>query len=236
MGDRVHSIQATSGGDNGAFNPATKAITLSSPGGSVIYEVMAAQGNEIDWFTIPVTVNNTGSAGNSPGVYSTVVSATYAPTTTEFSGLNGALVGIPQFADTSTSIPFATMAACHTTLLIPYVTNTNGFDTGVEIANTSARTDGTPAQTGGCTLTYYGAAGGVQPAPQETPQLPAGSIFKLLVSSETPGFDGYMVADCGFEYAHGMEFVSDLGLQKVAWGIPVIVLPATSTRIDTAGQ
>jgi hypothetical protein len=65
VGDKVHLIQATTGGDNGPFNPAASAVVLTKAG-SVTYEVMAQQGKEIDYFTIPVTINNS-TPSSTPG-------------------------------------------------------------------------------------------------------------------------------------------------------------------------
>jgi hypothetical protein len=65
VGDKVHLIQATTGGDNGLFKPAANAIVLTTAG-SVTYEVMAQQGKEIDYFTIPVTINNS-TPSSTPG-------------------------------------------------------------------------------------------------------------------------------------------------------------------------
>ena len=99
VGDKVHYIQSTTGGDNGLFKPAASAIVLTKAG-SVTYEVMAQQGREIDYFTLPVTINNT-TPSSTPGVYTTVVSRDLRPRDEE-SGLNNPFVGVPQFADTST--------------------------------------------------------------------------------------------------------------------------------------
>jgi len=39
-----------------------------------------------------------------------------------------------------------------------------------------------------------------------------------------PGFEGYVIAHCMFQYAHGFGFISDLGAQKLAQGYIALIL------------
>jgi hypothetical protein len=241
VGDKVHFIQATTGGDNGLFKPAASAIVLTKAG-SVTYEVMAQQGREIDYFTIPVTINN-GTPSSTPGVYTTVVSAIYAPTTKELPGLNNPFVGVPQFADTSTPAPFATVAACQTTLLFPYVANVLGYDSGIAISNTTARTDGTQPEAGVCTINYFQNPG-VAPSSQTTNAvIPAGGTLAFTlngggnygIDNRGTGFNGYIIAQCSFDDAHGFGYLSQFGNPYSGLSYLAVVLP-NSTRIDSIGQ
>ena len=51
--------------------------------------------------------------------------------------------------------------------------------------------------------------------------------------SIAPNFEGYMIAVCNFQLAHGYAFISDLGAQKLAHGYLALILTnaATSTRL-----
>lgn len=123
-----------------------------------------------------------------------------------------------------------------TVLLFPFVTNQAGFDTALTIANTSLDTVGTPPQTGTCTISYFGntTGGGAAPAAQTTQAVPAGAtlIFTLsnggnLGVAATPGFQGYIMVTCNFQYAHGFTFISDLGAQRLATSYLALVVPAS---------
>jgi hypothetical protein len=87
---------------------------------------------------------------------------------------------------------------------------------------------------------YVGSAGYQTSIP--TSPIAAGTIQAWSTSQVAPGFNGYVIAVCNFQYAHGFAFVSDLGAQKLAMGYladvlntPIMVVPrgnaATSTSI-----
>jgi hypothetical protein len=151
---------------------------------------------------------------------------------------------------------------CATTLLFPYITNQAGFDTGLVISNTSVDPLGTPAQDGTCTLNYYGFTGdhAVLPVLQSpllagvavSPDIPAGAQLIMLLSagggSVNPmgagaavacancapvGFQGYMIASCNFQFAHGYAFISDLGASKLAQGYLALVIPERAIQDST---
>ena len=102
------------------------------------------------------------------------------------------------------------------------MTNQAGFDTGIAISNTSRdpfANQNTRLQAGTCTLNYYGGTtgGGAAPAAQTTnAAVEAGAQLLFVLSSggnlgvaATPGFQGYIIAQCRFQYAHGFAFVTD---------------------------
>lgn len=122
--------------------------------------------------------------------------------------------------------------ATTTTLLFPFVTNQAGFDTGIAISNTSADAVGTPNQQGKCTISYFGntTGGGAVPPPQTSADVPAGKQLVFLLSSggglgiaATPGFQGYIIATCNFQYAHGIAFVSKLGGQDPSIYLALVI-------------
>jgi hypothetical protein len=126
---------------------------------------------------------------------------------------------------------------CTTSLLFPFITNQAGFDTGIALMNTSMDPFGTAPQAGTCTMYFYG-----QNAPPNytTASIPSGmnvaaSTYAFLASSIAPSFQGYMIATCNFQYAHGYAFITDLGAQKLAEGyLALIFTPGpTSTARNT---
>jgi hypothetical protein len=206
-GTNTNVAQATSSGDIGPFSIATGTNVTLTSSGSVTYQVITQQGSNIDTFQIPVTVTYTYTPPSTPNVGTILVSATYAPTTAEVT-VNNPSFGIPRFADTSSLQSFITISACQTDLLFTFMTNQAGFDTGFEISNTSTDPFGTAAQNGTCTLNWYG-TGPAAGTATTTPSIASGSYYANLVSSAAPGFQGYMIAVCNFQFGHGFAFISD---------------------------
>lgn len=114
------------------------------------------------------------------------------------------------------ALPAVPPAKTTTTLLWPFATNTAGFDTALEIANTSATN-------GSCTLSFF--QGANNPATVSTGTIAAGSIYTNLLSVAAPGFNGFVIARCTFPSARGWGFLSDIGARNLAASITVEVLP-----------
>jgi len=139
----------------------------------------------------------------------------------------------PRFANVTNPTVVFTINSCTTNLLFPFLTNQSGFDSGIAISNTSSDMLGTSPQTGACKLNYYGdsAGGGAAPAAQTSSNVPAGRQLLAVLSSggnygiaATPGFQGYMIAQCAFQYAHGFAFISDVGANRVSEAYLALVL------------
>ncbi len=128
---------------------------------------------------------------------------------------------IPTFAASSNpAITLTAFSLCQTTLLYPFITNQQGYDTGIEISNTGADPLGlvgatAAGTTGLCNLNFYGAGGSLTtttlvatPAGFGTATgLAPGSTGAFLLSGTDPGFQGYMIAQCNFLYGHGYAFI-----------------------------
>jgi hypothetical protein len=73
---------------------------------------------------------------------------------------------------------------------------------------------GTSPTSGSCTITYFG---DLAPAPQTSVPIPAGSQLTFSLSqgnsalgiTGAPGFQGYVIADCGFGLARGIAMISN---------------------------
>lgn len=227
---------ADSTGSNGT--PQTSDYTITPSGGSATatWEVMGASALSSQDFVFNVTVNYTpNTTAGIPGLGTGSVAGSYGP----ISDIQVATMTDlqPRFIDDSTDYDFMTVNSCATNLLWPYVTNQAGFDTGMVISNTSKDPFGTATQVGSCDIYYYGNTdGAAAPAMQTTPEIPGGdyAIWSLFVGgtvkmaggdiAATPGFEGYAIAHCRFQYAHGYAFISDLGAQKVAQGYIALIL------------
>jgi hypothetical protein len=193
-------------------------INITPTGGTatIVFELTASNATNQADITIPVTLRwgpiKDGIAGP-PGTGTVTVAGSYAPLTSTFTSLTGPA---PRFVSDPADVVSFNINPCRTNLLFPYVTNQGGFDTGMAIANTSADRFGTVPQNGTCTVEYYGKTGasGAAPAPVTTESIPAGAVATAsLANGGTYGipaakdFEGYIIARCNFQYAHGYAAV-----------------------------
>jgi hypothetical protein len=146
--------------------------------------------------------------------------------------------------------PERVAAEQRTRLLLPFVTNQAGFDTGVVVSNTGRDSTGDVGQAGNCTIHYFGSitGGGPAPAPQTTnsPVGPGEQLTFVMSSgggrgiAGTPGFQGYLEITCEFPFAHGFGFMTDgpIGAARIGSTIPALVLPTlrSSAFMESAGQ
>jgi len=226
-------------------------VSISGGTGVAVWEVTAADpltSGRVDFGVALAYAANTAS--NLPGIGTGTVSMSFAPISTLTTATASSTSPLPRFADTGTAKNAFVINPCTTNLLFPFVTNQAGFDTGIAIANTSKDPFGTTTQAGACTINYYGetAGGGAAPAAQTSGVVPAGSLLVFTLSSGgnlgitgTPGFQGYIIAQCRFQYAHGFAFVSDLGAAKLSHGYLALVMDSdlgsrTGFYSETLGQ
>jgi hypothetical protein len=196
---------------------------------TAVWEVVNANSAGQDSLSFGFYQQFTANPGaNSPPPGTATVNLSFAPTPPNaFSASAGASASatltIPRFADLSTASNVFTIALCQTTLLFPFVTNQGGFDTGIAIANTTSDPFSTRNQNGTCALNWYGGAG--SPAAVTTPSIATGTVYTTLASASAANFQGYMIAVCNFQLAHGFAFVSDIGARNLAMGYLALVLP-----------
>jgi len=256
------SISATGTISSGGSSPTGTTVgyaplTIVNGSASAVWEVVNSIPNATESFGFEYLIGYTANvAGNSPPAPSTMtVNLSYAPIPTQgaFSissgGAASATLGIPRFADTSTATNALTIAICQTALLYPYVTNTAGFDTGLAVANTTSDPWGTLAQAGSCQVWWYGTAppstnpgyigasnAYTTTAPTSANYIAAGTISAWTTSVVAPGFNGYVIAVCNFQYAHGFAFVSDLGARNLAMGYLADIINGSTTTNAGSGQ
>ena len=213
-------------------------VTLSGGAGVAVYEVVAEDPANIDELDVPVIVAYIANpAGNSPSITSGPATAgvSFAPTTTppdyaaEDSG-----TPVPRFLDTSTQANRFSINACRTNILYPFVTNQAGYDTGLAVSNTSQDPFGTITQHGTCALNFFnGSTTPPPPATFTTADVPAGTVYANLLSIVAPGFQGYIIAVCDFQYAHGYAFLlggTPGSPNQVAQGYIALIIPDVAGR------
>jgi hypothetical protein len=139
---------------------------------------------------------------------------------------------IPRFADVPIQNIAVRILQCLTNLLFPFVTNNPkaDWDTGVVISNTSKDIFDTGNQAGACTINYFGPNA---PSSQTSAVVNVGEqlVFTLYYGGThgilpTQGFQGYLIVQCKFQYAHGYAFISDNGAQKLAQGYLALIFPS----------
>jgi hypothetical protein len=64
---------------------------------------------------------------------------------------------------------------------------------------------------------------------------PAGN-WAFMASNIAPNFEGYMIAVCNFQLAHGYAFITDLGSQKLAHGYLALILTNGTSKRTTAPE
>jgi hypothetical protein len=199
---------------------------------SVYISYKASSATAANPYGLPITDLPLGSAVNN-------VALSFAPEPGggSFSTTNSTQgqLPTPRFAIVKTQQGrWTTINLCQTTLLYPFVTGASGFDTGIAVANTSWDPFGTINQTGSCKLYGYGvtvaSAGNTasQPVIQGCdmisnplpgtncfPIVPAGQVMSVLASATLTNFQGYVIAVCNFQYAHGYAAVTDLGIRNL---------------------
>jgi len=213
-------------------------INVVNGSATAVWEVVNTNPNSNETLKFGVYATYVANvAQNSPPPGTATVNLSYAPAPPTFSASSGAAasstLSIPRFiADTGAARNLININICRTILLYPYVTNIAGFDTGLAIANTTTDPFGTGAQAGSCKLNWY--QGTNNPAVIDTGTVATGTVYTTLASTAVPGFNGYMIAVCNFQFAHGFAFVSDVGARNLAMGYLAVVIPDPGTGARTA--
>jgi hypothetical protein len=244
------SITATDNGPNNGNVPIAE-VPITNGSGLAVWEVVNTNPSTNETLAFAVyTTYSANVAQNSPPPGTSTVNLSFAPTPPIFSASAGAAASstltIPRFvADQAAARNFMVVQICRTILLFPYVTNQAGFDTGLEVANTSldpftTGSNTTLAQAGNCRFTWYGGtttAPTTPPGPSDTGSIAGGTIYVNTAQALVPNFQGYMIAVCNFQYAHGFAFISDVGARNLAMGYLAVVLPdpGTSSRAAAPG-
>ena len=214
---------------------------------TAIWEVTEANpsANETLIFGVAVAYTNELTAGR-PQTAQTSVTLGFAPAYAAGSSTTASsILPIPRFVENTTPTDSFRIDPCTTTLLFPYVASVAGFDTGLAISNTSRDPFAEPnrrLQSGNCTLHFYGSdTNGVRPPSQRTTRpVEPGETLTMVLSTGggfgllgVPNFQGYLMAQCDFQFAHGFAFLTDgpIGAARVAEGYLALVLDGGAGRL-----
>ncbi len=208
----------------GSFGTGLAEVTITAGSGQAVYEVVSEDPSNFESASVPVTVAYVANPGAGSPAIGPVATATasFAPISNDLvAELN--TVPVPRFISTSTAGNLFSIIACATHLLYPFVTNQAGYDTGIAIANTSQDPYGTSTQTGTCVVTPFGTP--TSSAFTTPADVAPGTVWANLVSVMIPGFQGYLIADCAFQYAHGFAFITKVGGVDLAEGYLALIIP-----------
>jgi len=178
-----------------------------------------------------------------PGT-ATQVTGGFAPFyTTPTARQPSATLPVPRFIPGASPLNLFEVVKCACDLLFPYVVSHDGFDTGLAISNTSLDPGanygfGATPQQGTITFFYYGTGAGGQVAPpsQTSGVVPSGQVLTYVLSSGlgnigttgpngldgragTGQFQGYIIAQAGFQWCHGFAFISPLNGGPLSPGV-----------------
>lgn len=255
FGDFLLELTLLSGSGSASFGAlcdgagGTEDVNLDVDGnGYVIYGVCDNDPTAREAVEIPIHTS-WDLEDATPDVGSASVTVSYYP----LGGSNFADKGDPEprFVDTASAPEeFLTIAKCVTTLLFPFVTNQSGFDTGLVVSNTSEDwgLSAIEPQDGECEIHYIGTdtSGEMPPNDVTDSDVEAGTQLVWLLSSGgthglvgAPDFQGYILAACDFQYAHGYAFITDGfggGAPALAQGYLALVIPANRGISDGGAE
>lgn len=198
-------------------------LTLTNGSATALYHLTGATTAGVEAFIVPVyavaTTGATVGATSSPTVTATFTgngsasydqfSSTQNEPSVAASATAGALTGLSwptTVGGLTVTAGNGELTSCATTLLFPYILNTGGYDTGIALTNASAGTN--LSQDGACSMMFYG-TGAPSTNPYVTATITAGTVGAFTVSSVASGFQGYAIATCNFQDAHGFAFITD---------------------------
>lgn len=233
------NLQLLAGGiDGGAASSVSSdyeftEVSLSGGAGTAFYKVTGADNVATENKIVPVYFRR--AAGGETGMAQ--VSVSYAPVS-NVGVASPATVRVPRFTQTVDPMTLITLAECSTTLLFPFVTNQANHDTGIAISNTSMDAFGTDEIDAACTIHYFGNMGGenaAMPDSDTSNMIAAGEHLVFSLSAGNPemsisaveGFQGYLMARCGFRFAHGLAFITNnfgIGTPSLAHGYLALVV------------
>ena len=209
-------------------------VRLVNGSGVAFYEVNGSDPDKAENCEIPIRFD--WKSNNNPSLGEGRVAVSFARTSTDTSADVEDVV-MPRFKDTSKWVTAINIEDCSTTLLFPFVTNMADYDTGIAISNTSEDAFGTDAHGGTCTIHYHGMMmdGGAAPLAQTSDSIDGGEqlIFRLSSGNKeagigpAPGFQGYLMARCAFQFAHGLAFITNgaAGTPTLAQSYLALVVP-----------
>jgi hypothetical protein len=215
--------------------------------GLAVWEILFSDPNSIEKTTVPVVVAYVSNLSANPPIGLPVpgqieqVAASFAPFYSSASARQpSATLPVPRFIPSNAPLNIIEVVKCACDILFPFVSAASGFDTGIALANTSldpgaAFGFGATPQQGTVTFFYFGTGnnGAAPPASQTSAVVPAGQVLTYVLSSgggaignnangldnRANGFQGYIIAQSGFQWCHAYAFISPLGGGPTSSGV-----------------
>ncbi|MEO8025160.1 MAG: hypothetical protein ABI823_01720 [Bryobacteraceae bacterium] len=220
----VNTDATGSGGSPAGAAAGVTKVGQFANAGLAVYEVLFADPFSLEQADVPIAVAFASNPGNNlpaPLVQSTAT-AGFAPFSSNASwGLASFSLPHPRFVPGTPARNTFIVVKCSCNILFPFVTNQQGYDTGIAIANTTVDPFGTTPQTGTVLLNYYGSGpgGSAAPAAQTSQPVPGGAqlLFTLSgggnfgVDNRAAGFQGYIIAQSQFQFCHALAYLTALG-------------------------
>jgi len=223
----AHAVTITNGSGSATWEVSDVVISSTSAQKSISFGVVVSYQSKTSQGLPGLTGSTPGSVSGALAPISTV---DYASTT----------AAIPRFLDRQTGAQVFAIVPCVTNLLFPFVSNAGGFDTGIALSNTSLdnASGGVPfntsTQTGKCTVYYFNGTSSA-PAPQTTAtDVAPGEVRTFNLSSggvpgatsSAAGFQGYIIARCNFQFAHGYAYITDRNVPSTgSAGYLALIIP-----------
>jgi len=213
-------VTVTLAGTSGVWS----AVSQFNGAGIAVYEVLFTDPFSLEQTDVPVAVAFAANPGNNlpaPNVQSAVTGG-FAPFSSNASwGSASASLPHPRFVPGTPARNTFIIVKCSCNILFPFVTNQQGYDTGIAISNTTVDPFGTTPQAGAVTLFYYGSGpgGSAAPASQTSQVVPGGGqlLFTLSgggnfgIDNRAAGFQGYLISQAQFQYCHALAYLTALG-------------------------
>jgi hypothetical protein len=233
--------------------PGSTSVTISGGAASIVWEVLTTDTASFELFKPTIVFSWTagnlppvGSSVNGRGWYAPLSQTPYAANHTHAiprfldNSVQGSPILTVNACRSNLLFPFISNKGGFDTGLAISNTSRDPFTVVAGAGNFDfwnywpGYVDNTPAsqQSGICTLYYYGQVGAnnyYAPSPQPTTGVVlAGDhvVWSLSTGGGAPalaGFQGYLIARCDFQYAHGFAFISDVGAQKLAMGYLALI-------------
>jgi hypothetical protein len=245
----------TLAGSNGTLATASTTLTNALTPAAIYYRLTTnSDPTVLESLVVPVTAAIAGSATYPLPNGTVTVSAHVAP-------FDAANTMVPRYVDDAAcetgTVTILSITGASTTLLVPYAVNSAGYDTGIEVANTT--TDPGTAllgitqavrQTGAMTFYFYPQTGDafsyatVAGSPgnglETDGTLKTGRIYTVMLSQlltaaqKGPDFAGYIFIICNFTNGHGQYFISDF--EYFTNGALMLVLGTSRANPETLGN
>jgi YD repeat-containing protein len=108
-----------------------------------------------------------------------------------------------------------------TNLLYPFVSGGSGFDTGLAIHYPTSPAGSRDHSTG---------------LGRDTLSSSRAPLLDVFSTSRLPGFQGYVMAQSGFQPAHGFAFIFDFGARRLAEGYLSLILDRRTTPVESTAS